>query len=145
MTNIKACLSHNSDEWETPSNLYKELNEKYGKFTIDLCASETNALCKRYFTRETFDEDKIYRLRGEKIYCNPPYSKLSYFISICSQLSLNNLVVMLIPARTDTKAFHQYIYNKSGVQIEFIKGRLKFAISGVQKKLSSIPIYDSYI
>ena len=34
------------------------------------------------------------------------------------------LAVMLIPARTDTKAFHEYIYGKA--EIRFIKGRLKF-------------------
>ena len=32
----------------------------------------------------------------------------------------------LLPARTDTQWFHNYIYNKCGVEIEFIKGRLKF-------------------
>ena len=31
---------------------------------------------------------------------------------------------MLIPARTDTKAFHEYIYRKA--EIRFVKGRLKF-------------------
>ena len=34
------------------------------------------------------------------------------------------IAVMLIPARTDTKAFHEYIYGKA--EIRFIKGRLKF-------------------
>jgi site-specific DNA-methyltransferase (adenine-specific) len=35
-------------------------------------------------------------------------------------------IVMLLPARTDTKYFHDYIYNKAGVEIRFIKGRLIF-------------------
>lgn len=31
---------------------------------------------------------------------------------------------MLIPARTDTRWFHEYIYNKA--EVRFIKGRVKF-------------------
>lgn len=33
---------------------------------------------------------------------------------------------MLIPARTDTRWFHEFIYNKENVEIRFLKGRLKF-------------------
>lgn len=39
----------------------------------------------------------------------------------------NATTVLLIPARTDTKWFHEYIYNKA--EIRFIKGRLKFGNS----------------
>lgn len=38
-------------------------------------------------------------------------------------------MVMLLPARTDTKWFHEYIYNKARVEIRFLKGRLKFGES----------------
>ena len=41
----------------------------------------------------------------------------------------NNCIVMLLPARTDTKWFHQYIYNNPNAEIRFIKGRLKFGNS----------------
>ena len=36
------------------------------------------------------------------------------------------MTVMLIPARTDTRFFHNYIYNKPGIEIRFLKGRVKF-------------------
>ena len=41
--------------------------------------------------------------------------------------------VMLIPSRTDTRWFHEYIYGKENVKIRFIRGRLKFG--GVQTAL----------
>ena len=44
---------------------------------------------------------------------------------------------MLIPARTDTKYFHEYIYKKKNVEIRFIKGRLKF--EGKQKGSGPAP------
>ena len=50
-------------------------------------------------------------------------------------------VVMLLPARTDTKWFHEYIYNKA--EIRFIKGRLKFGNSkNVAPFPSMIVVFD---
>lgn len=135
---ISACLSHKSDEWETPAELFLKLNSKY-HFTLDLCASDTNKLCDKYFTKETFILDKVLQLNNEIIFCNPPYSKLSSFIEICYNLSEKNNIVMLIPARTDTKAFHNYIYKRKNVEIEFIKGRIKFCFDGVQKSSAPFP------
>ena len=68
-------------------------------------------------------------LGGQTVWCNPPYGReISKWVQKCSQESKqeNTTVVMLIPARTDTKYFHEYIYNKPNVEIRFIKGRLRF-------------------
>ena len=60
-------------------------------------------------------------------WCNPPYGRtINQWIKRCSE---ERNVVMLLPARTDTKYFHNYIYNKPNVEIRFIKGRLKFGDS----------------
>lgn len=65
------------------------------------------------------------------MFCNPPYGReLPKWIEKCYKESSTATVVMLIPARTDTKAFHEYIYNKA--EIRFIKGRVKFLIDGEQ-------------
>ena len=65
-------------------------------------------------------------LGGQVVFCNPPYGReLPKWVKKCYEESLNgSLVVMLIPARTDTRWFHDYIYGKA--EIRFIKGRLKF-------------------
>ena len=64
---------------------------------------------------------------GETVWCNPPYGKeLPKWIKKCAEegKKKNTTVVMLIPARTDTRAFHEYICGKS--EIRFLRGRVKF-------------------
>ena len=68
-------------------------------------------------------------LGGWRVFCNPPYSNISEWVRKCYYESQKDgtLVVMLIPARTDTRYFHDYILNRS--EVRFIKGRLKFGDS----------------
>lgn len=65
---------------------------------------------------------------GHTVFCNPPYGRkeTGEWVEKCALESRkpNTTVVMLIPARTDTRWFHEYIYHKA--EIRFIKGRLKF-------------------
>lgn len=61
------------------------------------------------------------------VFCNPPYGKeIADWVQYSYEQSKkpNTTVVMLIPARTDTRYFHDYIYGKA--EIRFIRGRLKF-------------------
>jgi len=66
---------------------------------------------------------------GQTVFCNPPYGKaIKDWVKKCSDESKKpgTTVVMLIPARTDTSYFHDYIYQKQDVEVRFIRGRLKF-------------------
>ena len=113
-----------SNEWETPADLFKALNDEF-MFTLDPCATKENHLCDKFYTKE--DDGLSFSWKGETVFCNPPYGRdISKWVKKCSDESyLNNvLCVMLIPSRTDTKWFHQYIYNRA--EIRFISGRLKF-------------------
>lgn len=68
---------------------------------------------------------------GYNVFCNPPYGKeLPLWVKKAYEESMkpNTKVVMLIPARTDTRYFHEYIYHKAK-EIRFLKGRLKFGNS----------------
>lgn len=70
---------------------------------------------------------------GEVVFCNPPYSKKGNqdaWVKKCYTESLkpNTTVVALIPARTDTSRFHDYILGKA--EIRFIRGRLVFEVDG---------------
>lgn len=61
------------------------------------------------------------------MFCNPPYGRaIAAWVEKAYKEAKkdNTLIVMLLPARTDTKWFHKFIYNKA--EIRFIKGRLKF-------------------
>lgn len=117
--------SSHTDQWATPQIFFDKLNEEF-KFSLDPCATKENAKCDNYFTQEI--NGLLQSWEGHNVFCNPPYGKqLSQWVKKAYEESKkpNTLVVMLIPARTDTRYFHEYIYHKAK-EIRFIKGRLKF-------------------
>lgn len=118
-------FSHKSDEWETPQDFFMELNKEF-HFVLDVCATHKNHKCPDYFTKE--DDGLNQNWHGVTCWCNPPYSNIKDWAKKCSEHS--GTVVMLVPARTDTKWFHEYCYNKPNVELRFIKGRLKFSGAG---------------
>lgn len=123
--NIQACLSSKKMDWTTPKDFYDNLNKEFN-FTLDPCCSHQNALCEKHYTKE--ENGLIQDWQGETVYCNPPYGKeIKDWVKKCFDESKkkNTTIVMLIPARTDTRYFHEYIYHKAK-EIRFIKGRLKF-------------------
>ena len=122
----RALFTNNSDEWTTPKYLYNELNKRF-KFTLDPCSTNENHLCDKYFTKE--DDGLSKSWKGETVYVNPPYSNIKKWVEKCYMEHKTNgtSVVMLIPSRTDTIYFHNYIYHKA--DIKFIKGRLHFSNS----------------
>lgn len=111
-------------DWETPAKLFQEFNDLY-QFTLDPCATKETAKCSKYYTEK--DNGLMQDWGGERVYCNPPYGKeILYWVKKASEESRkpNTLIVMLLPSRTDTAWFHDYIYNKA--KIHFVRGRLKF-------------------
>lgn len=121
----EALFSTGKNDWETPQDFFNEWDNLF-HFTIDVCATEANHKCDRYYSPT--DNGLIQDWQSEIVWCNPPYSakEQDLWVKKCWEEGQkpNTTVVALLPARTDTKRFHQYIYNKA--QIHFIKGRLKF-------------------
>lgn len=128
MQNIEIMFSSKSNDWSTPQDFFDELNAEFG-FTLDPCADEFNHKCNKYFTEG--DDGLLQDWGGEIVFCNPPYGKAirdwvrKAYIEGCKP---NTTVVLLIPARTDTAYFHDYIYHEAK-EIRFIRGRLKFGNS----------------
>ena len=122
----KALFSSNSDEWSTPQHIFDSLDAEFG-FNLDPCASDDNHKCDTYYTAEI--DGLRQKWGGYRVFCNPPYSKISDWVEKAFRETRNDktLVVLLIPARTDTRYFHDYINNRA--EIRFIKGRLKFGES----------------
>lgn len=116
-------LSSKTPEWATPQGLFDELNAEF-HFNLDPCSTHENAKCEKHYTKEDDGFSKSWG--GQRVFCNPPYGReLPKWVKKCYDESKNGaLVVMLIPSRTDTTWFHEYIYHKA--EIRFIKGRLKF-------------------
>ena len=108
----------------TPQATFDELDQEF-KFTLDPCATKENHKCERYFT---IDDDWLKQSRdNENVFCNPPYWREIKNRVQKWFFARGGVVVMLLPARTDTKRFHDYIWKKS--EIRFIKWRLKFGDS----------------
>lgn len=115
-------FSEKSIEWATPQDLFDELDMEF-RFTLDSCASKENAKCSRFYTKE---EDGLTKdWTGERVFMNPPYarSSIAKWLKKASE-SNAELVVCLLPARTNTSWFHDYVWNKA--EIRFIRGKLKF-------------------
>lgn len=121
----KALLSTGKDDWETPLEFFEKLDGEF-RFTLDPCCTEKTAKCKKFYTEK--ENGLLQDWSGEIVFCNPPYSaKLQdEFIKKCYEegKKANTTVVALLPARTDTRRFHQYIWRKA--EVRFIQGRLKF-------------------
>ena len=122
--NTKVMFSSKSDLWETPQDLFNELDAEF-HFHLDVCALPENAKCKNYYTPEM---DGLSQPWKHICWCNPPYGRQIGLWVKHAWLSstAGATVVMLLPARTDTKWFHDYIYGKNNVEIRFLRGRLKF-------------------
>ena len=135
MRGQQVLFSHDKDSWETPQWLFDELNQEF-HFNLDLCASMENTKCSFFLTEEDDSLHLGWNVHDYKTiaFCNPPYSQWQKFAEKAwvetHVLNTPVEVVMLLPARTDTKAFHNFIYNQPNVEIRFLKGRLKFELGG---------------
>ena len=119
----KALFTSKNCEWATPKSLFEELDKEF-HFTLDPCATPENAKCKCFYTVE---DDGLAQNWGGVVFCNPPYGKeISRWVKKCYEESQNGAtVVLLIPARTDTAYFHDFIYHRAK-EIRFLRGRLHF-------------------
>ena len=120
--NTELMFSSKTDLWETPKDLFDKLNEEF-HFALDVCATPENAKCEEFYTKE---QDGLKQPWKGTVWCNPPYGRqIGEWVRRAFLASVSgSTVVMLLPARTDTKWFHEYIYGKA--EIRFIRGRLKF-------------------
>ena len=127
-----AALTSNKDDWETPQAFFESLNAKY-HFAIDLAASKDNTKCDRYFSVDDDSLSQDWSVDfGGAMYLNPPYGRhIGDWVKKAYETSLrvNVPIVLLIPARTDTSYWHDYIFGKAS--IKFIRGRLKFEQNGM--------------
>jgi len=104
----------NSDNWETPIKLYNELNNEFN-FDFDPCP-----------IKPQFDGLKVEW--GERNFCNPPYNRIDkpkFIDKAFQEFKKGKLVVMLIPAATGTKQFHEIIL--PNCEVRFLKGRIAFS------------------
>lgn len=117
--------SSQTDLWETPQDFFQALDEEF-HFTLDACALPENTKCRRYYTPE---QDGLSQYWDGVVWCNPPYGRQvgRWVEKAAESAGAGATVVMLLPARTDTAWFHDWIYGRA--EIRFVRGRLKFGDS----------------
>ncbi len=132
----KSLFTSNCEDWRTPKELFDELNAEF-HFVLDACASPENNLCTLYFDKETNCLDKSWNCGGA-VFCNPPYGrKMVRFIKKAYEENKKGVtIVLLIPARTDTNYFHDYIYKQH--EVRFIRRRLRFSGSNTDAPFPSM-------
>lgn len=130
-----------SVEWATPAWLFEELDSEFD-FTLDPCAQDWNAKCERFFTIE--DNGLMLPWSG-RVFMNPPYAhnvtaRWVHKALLESRRDEVEVVVGLIPARTDGAWFHDFIWGRA--EVRFLRGRIAFdGRAGETKR----PVYGSMV
>ena len=137
---LAVMFSRGTGEWETPHDLFNHLDASY-VFTLDACATAENAKCETYYTKEM---DGLTQAWKGAVWCNPPYGRGvgRWLHKGQAELALGRcaVVVFLLPARTDTRWFHDYIWDdrchhaRTDIELRLLAGRLRF-----QNAASSAP------
>jgi phage N-6-adenine-methyltransferase len=111
-----------TDLWATPQDFFDQQNSLYGPFDVDVCASADNAKCDVYFDQAI---DGLKQAWTGNCWMNPPYGReiSKWMKKAYESAGAGTVVVCLVPARTDTRWWHDYAIKGDVV---FIKGRLKF-------------------
>jgi site-specific DNA-methyltransferase (adenine-specific) len=125
-------------EWETPAPLFEGLDAEFG-FTLDVCATADNAKCGRYYTRA--DDGLAQCWDGETCWMNPPYgAELPRWMAKAHDTALGgSIVVCLVPARTDTRWWHEHV--EGIAEVRALRGRVRFNGAGSAPFPSAVVIF----
>ena len=120
--NIDLMFSSKDQTWETPQDFFDKVNKEFN-FNLDVCAVPETAKCSKFFTPEN---NALIQKWDGVCWMNPPYGReiIKWIAKAYNESLNNNTIVCLIPARTDTKYWHNYCMKAK--EIRLIKGRLKF-------------------
>ncbi len=119
-------FSSKSNEWGTDPALFEVINREFG-FTLDAAASEENAKCDRFYG---VAQDGLSQCWDGVVFCNPPYGSVigKWVEKGLEESRRGAVVVMLIPARTCTGWWHDFVMRAAEVRL--FRGRLRFAFDG---------------
>lgn len=128
MMSVRAPVTSQSDEWETPQWLFDALNAEFG-FTFDAAATKDNHKCRRW--TDDIGDAEIYA--RDHIFCNPPYSDIETFVDFALSPGEDTDWVLLLPVRTDNDWFRRLIESRN-VTIRYFRKRIAFVADGVAMK-----------
>jgi phage N-6-adenine-methyltransferase len=133
-------FSKDSNLWQTPDDLFNALNREF-HFTLDVAASKENAKVKMFISAE---QDALKSEWSGVCWCNPPYNLTKEFLIRAGTMAcLGVTSVLLIPARTDTKYWHEWVSQAD--EVRFLKGRVKFIGARHGQALNSAPFPSAVV
>ena len=138
----RGMFSSGFDDWETPQDFFDAIDEVF-HFDLDVCATPFNAKCGRYYTKA---EDGLSRIWRGICWMNPPYGReISKWVRKAYESSreAGTVLVCLLPARTDTKWWHEYVAAYAEC-VKFIRGRLKFSGKGSAPFPSALVVFGDF-
>ncbi len=116
--------------WTTPRSLFDPLHAEFG-FTMDGASDGGNALMPRFHVAD----DILVSWAGERVFCNPPWNRISEFIELAA---FADLAVLLVPARTNSRWFHRAL--ELGAEVRFFLGRPAFESGPDDQKGHNSPV-----
>jgi phage N-6-adenine-methyltransferase len=134
-----ACFSKGKPDWGTPPKLWDYLQRGWGPFKLDAATTKDNPLkTPLFYTKE---DDGLSKKWEHPTYVNPPYGKdVIKWVKKAFESMQSIKTVMLLPARTDTKWFHDYIFEQDYVDVRFLRGRQKMVdLDNPYKKPNTAP------
>ena len=139
---MKQNIDQRNGVWVTPRSFFDPLCKEF-QIDTDAAASADDTMLPHFWDqkKDAFEQD----WSRWRVWCNPPYTRqvIYRWVKQCAT-SGAKICVALLPARTDTRWFHDFIYNKPGVEIRFVKGRIKFSgMSGAGKFPSMVVIFNA--
>jgi phage N-6-adenine-methyltransferase len=122
--NTEVHFSSKTDDWATPQDFFDKLDEEFD-FTLDVCATAENTKCAHWISKDSLSKNWAAWSHGA-LWMNPPYGRqIGKWVAKAHETGRTRTIVCLLPARTDTKWWHEYVI-ASGAEVRFVKGRLKF-------------------
>lgn len=141
----KQLFTSNNQHHNTPNNVL-ELVRKFGPITVDPCSNQYS-LVNAKISYDGITKDGLIEPWHGIIFVNPPYGRHQiHWIKRCVDVlyrNPDNQIFLLVPARTDTKNFQDWIYPGAD-KICFIKGRLKFLLNGQEQDPAPFPSLIAY-
>lgn len=146
----RVMFSSASDDWATPQAFYDELDAEFG-FVLDACSSTSNHKAPHFFALDHPDADRRDGLAGDwtadarthggAVWCNPVYGRTigEWMAKAAATARAGTTVVCLVPARTDTRWFHQHVLAE-GAEVRFVRGRLKFGTATTGAPFASLVV-----
>lgn len=138
MSKLAALFSRKSDLWATPPLLFEDLRREFG-FNLDPCCEVSTAKCQRFFTPERGEDGLAEDWGRSRVFMNPPYSQAAAWMQKAAESArAGAVVVALIPARTDTHWWHEWVMPYAS-EVRLLRGRVRYWLRGQPGGSSTFP------